>query len=77
MLQSLYHLSGPFVSSTNLLRVHTSPIIKVIKEDVEQYWPQDDPWGYTTAVLLLAGFCATDHNPLTLLLSSKYEKNIL
>jgi len=76
MVQALYHLSGPFVSSTNLLSVHASPIIKIINEDIEQYWPQYQPLA-CTAVFPLTGFCATGHNPLMLPLSSTYEKNIL
>lgn len=43
-----------------------SPIILVINEDVEHYWPLYQCLGHTTTDWSLAGFCATDHSPLGL-----------
>lgn len=54
--------SPVFISSVNLLRVHSVPIIQVIKEYVKRNWLRINAWGATD--LPPAGLSAIDHNPV-------------
>lgn len=41
------------------------PVVQVIREDNEMYWPQYQPLEYTTSAWASSGFHDPDHNPLS------------
>jgi len=56
------HSSQFFLLSANLL-MKLYPVIQVVSEGFEQYWPQYQPLGYNASVLPPSGLGAADHKP--------------
>lgn len=51
--------SSPFYTTCKLVEGIQYPVAQIIKEEVEPYWPQYQPLGYTATRFTPDGFCVT------------------
>lgn len=51
--------SSPFYTTCKLVEGIQYPVVQVIQEDIEPYWPQHQPLECTAASFPPAGLCVT------------------
>lgn len=65
--------SSPFYTTCSLAEGRQCHVVQVFNEEVEHYWPQYRPLGYTVTSCLPTGFCATGSNPVGFAIQPKRQ----